>query len=165
MKRGYSLHRIGGILTFVRGQKVKREGMACEWFVQNRAYTDTGMIKGYIVKGEHIRAGSLREAKKINARHRREAAAILWGQRATMRAKEKELEKVTVTFDDSIKAGNCSSGTNEFKRKVETLTGKEVDTLTGKEVMRYGKKFHVELYAKRAVAAAMKREKANSLYD
>jgi hypothetical protein len=66
---------------------------------------------------------------------------------------------VEQTFDDSIKAGNCSSGTNEFKRKVETLTGKEVETLTGKEVMRYGKKFHVELYAKRAVAAAMKREK------
>lgn len=160
IKRGYSLHRIGGVLTFVRGQKVKREGMACEWFEQGRAFTDTRMEKGYIVKGEHIEANSLREAREISARHRREAAATLLGQRAAMRAKESELEKVTVTFDDSIKAGNCLPGTNEFKRKVETLTGKEVETLTGKEVMQYGKKFHVELYAKRAVAAAMKREKS-----
>lgn len=159
IKRGYTLHRIGGILTFVRGQKVKREGMACEWFEQGRAFTDTRMVKGYVVKGEHIEARSLREAKEINARHRREAAATLLGQRAAMRVKENKMEKITVTFDDSIKAGNCLHGTNEFKRKVEAFTGKEVETLTGKEVMQYGKKFHVELYAKRAVAAAMEREK------
>lgn len=158
-KKGWTLHAVGGVLTFIRGKEIKREGQLCEWVVQGREYKDVLLKQGFLVRGEHIEASSLKEARKINAQNRKRAAEALIAERAKINARNKELEKVLVTFTDSIKGGNCEYGTESFRKRVSAEKGEEVEILNAKEVLAYGKKFGLEMYAKRAVASALKREK------
>lgn len=115
------------------------------------------MIDGYLVKGEHIIAKSLDQAKKINAEHRAKALGVLLAQRTREIKKNEKLSKVVVSVEDSLRGGNCIFGTNEFKRKVENAIGHEITNMTADKVMFYAKKFGVEYYANRAVKAAMNR--------
>jgi hypothetical protein len=160
-KKGWTLHAVGGVLTFIRGTEIKREGQICEWVVQGQVYTDTYIKKGYLVRGEHIEAKSLKEARKINARNRKAAAEALIAERAKINARNNKLDKVVVTFEDSLNCGNCEPGTESFRKRVSLEKGEDVEMLNAKEVLAYGKKFGLEMYAKRAVASALKREKNN----
>ena len=151
LKKGYHLFRIGGILTFVRGSKIIRNGMACEWIVQGRAIADIKTVKGYIVKGEHIEAKSLRQAQDINKRNRQKQLNLLLKIR---RESEKENEKLcclNITYEDSIAAGNCHAGTQAFKSRLEAAIGRPAESINGKELMKYAKKFGVERYANRVI--------------
>lgn len=158
-KKGWTLHAVGGVLTFIRGKEIKREGQVCEWVVQGREYTDVMIKQGFLVRGEHIEASTLKEARKINARNRKAAAEALIAERAKINARNSKLEKVVVTFEDSLNGGNCEPGTESFRKRVSADKGEEVEILSAKEVLLYGKKFGLEMYAKRAVASALKREK------
>lgn len=61
--KGYRVRNAAGVLTFYRG-RFNRQGMACEWVEQGRAIADLHTVKGHLVRGEHIQAKSLAEAKK-----------------------------------------------------------------------------------------------------
>lgn len=160
-KKGWTLHAVGGVLTFIRGEEIKREGQVCEWVVQGREYTDVIIKQGFLVRGEHVEASSLKEARKINAQNRKRAAEALIAERAKINARNSKLEKVVVTFEDSLNGGNCEPGTESFRKRVSAEKGEEVKILNAKEVLYYGKKFGLDMYAKRAVASALKREKNN----
>lgn len=68
------------------------------------------------------------------------------------------LEAVRVTFADSINGGNCRPGTLSFVNRVADVLGYEPESLSGAEVLEFGRRFGLELYARRAVKAAARRE-------
>lgn len=161
IKRGYSIRIVGGLLTFYRGE-YKRDGMACEWIEQGRAFADIVTKKGYLVRGEHIEAKTLKEAKCINAEKRKQQAIDLLFARARKAAAEKRLtEKIAnymFTFDDSLNAGNCRPGTQNFKNLVEREVGHEVNEISLADLRKYGKKFNLSYYTDRVITYVMNRK-------
>ena len=164
VKKGYSIRLVGGLITFYRGE-FKRDGMACEWIEQGRAIADIITKKGYLVRGEHIEAKTLKEAKRINAEKRKQQALDLLNARAKRAQKvaEKkqrmeELAKYMFTFDDSLNAGNCRPGTQNFKNLVEKEVGHEVNEISLADLRKYGKMFDLSYYTDRVINYVMNRK-------
>ena len=157
IKRGYTMHLIGGLYTIIKGDRIKRDGMKATWCVQGRSFTETLMVDGYLVKGEHITAKSLEEAKRINKANRAKALVSLLRQRRLNALRDMKLSKIDVTISDSINGGNCQFGTDKFRHNVEELLGHEVTHMSADKLMRYAKVFDVERYALRAVNQAKSR--------
>ena len=164
IKKGYSIRIVGGLITFYRGE-YKREGMACEWIEQGRAIADIVTKKGYLVRGEHIEAKTLKEAKRINAEKRKQQAISLLkahAKRAQEAAEEKrrleELENYMFTFEDSLNAGNCLPGTQNFKNLVERAVGHEVNEISLADLRKYGKMFNLSYYTDRVITYVMNRK-------
>ncbi|MCI6829781.1 MAG: hypothetical protein MR924_11080 [Prevotella sp.] len=164
VKNGYSIRIVGGLITFYRGE-YKREGMACEWVEQGRAIADIVTKKGYLVRGEHIEAKTLKEAKRINAEKRKQQAIALLKSRAKRARKAEdekrrleELEEYMFTFEDSLNAGNCHPGTQHFKDMVEMEVGHEVNEISLADLRKYGKKFNLSYYTERVINYVMNRK-------
>ncbi|WP_308226817.1 hypothetical protein [uncultured Prevotella sp.] len=164
VKKGYSIRLVGGLITFYRGE-FKRDGMACEWVEQGRAIADIVTKKGYLVRGEHIEAKTLKEAKRINAEKRKQQAFDLLNARAkrAQKAAEKkqrmeELAKYMFTFDDSLNAGNCRPGTQNFKNLVEKEVGHEVNEISLADLRKYGRMFDLSYYIDRVINYVMNRK-------
>ena len=164
VKKGYSIRFVGGLITFYRGE-FKRDGMACEWVEQGRAIADIVTKKGYLVRGEHIEAKTLKEAKHINAEKRKQQALDLLNARAkrAQKAAEKkqrmeELAKYMFTFDDSLNAGNCRPGTQNFKNLVEKEVGHEVNEISLADLRKYGRMFDLSYYTDRVINYVMNRK-------
>ena len=164
VKKGYSIRLVGGLITFYRGE-FKRDGMACEWIEQGRAIADIVTKKGYLVRGEHIEANTLKEAKHINAEKRKQQTLDLLAARAkrAQKAAEKkqrmeELAKYMFTFDDSLNAGNCRPGTQNFKNLVEKEVGHEVNEISLADLRKYGRMFGLSYYTDRVINYVMNRK-------
>lgn len=150
LKRGYNVALIGGLITYYRG-KYNRNGMACEWVQQGRAIADLTMVKGYIVRGMHIAAKSLAEAQRINAECRSQMAVTLLNRRAKKIADMAKLSEHEFSFNESIAAGNCTLGTQSFKKKIEAEVGHEVNTINLTDLRKYGVKFGLSQYTERVI--------------
>lgn len=150
IRKGYRVRNVAGVLTFYRG-KFNRMGMACEWVEQGRAIADLRTVKGYLVRGEHIEAKSLAEAKKINAEKRARQALDIINQRARTAEKRDALANYMFTFEDSLAAGNCRPGTHSFKSRVEAAVGHEVETISLSDLEKYGKQFGLKCYTDRVI--------------
>lgn len=157
VRRGWHIFRIGGLLTFVKGRKINREGMACEWVEQGKSIADIRTVKGFLVRGEHIEAKSLKEAKAINAEHRAMQLARLLSARkkAERRAEQAANGTLRITLQDSLNAGNCLPGTSMFKHRYEAAIGHEAKDISIADLRKYGKLFGVEYYAERAIKYAL----------
>ena len=160
IKKGYSIRLVGGLITFYRGE-FKRDGMACEWVEQGRALADIDTKRGYLVRGEHIEAKTLKDAKLINAEKRKQQALDLLNARAkrAQKAAEKkqrmeELAKYMFTFEDSLNAGNCRPGKNLVEREV----GHEVNEISLSDLRKYGKMFDLSYYTDRVINYVMNRK-------
>lgn len=158
IKKGYSLHCVGGLYTIVKGNRINRNGMRCVWCEQGRSFTDTHMVEGFLVRGEHIVAKTLEQAKKINREHRSKALVILQKQRAKNAKMNEDLRRIDVTIEDSLRGGNCLAGTKNFIKKIADVIGMEVTHMSADRVMYFAKRFGVEYFADRAVKAAMNRD-------
>lgn len=157
VRRGWHIFRIGGLLTFVKGRKINREGMACEWVEQGKSIADIRTVKGFLVRGEHIEAKSLKEAKAINAEHRAMQLARLLSARkkAERRAEQAANGTLRITLQDSLNAGNCLPGTSMFKHRYEAAIGHEAKDISIADLRKYGKLFGVEYYAEKAIQYAL----------
>lgn len=109
VKRGYTVQVIGGLITFIKGEDMPRTGFACEWVEQGKRIADITLHKGFVVRGEHIEAKTLKEALRLNSEHRAMKLARLLASRkkAERRKEQKKSGTVKITFADSLKAGNC----------------------------------------------------------
>lgn len=156
IKRGYRVRVVGGLITFYKGE-FKRQGMKVEWIEQGRAIADLTKHEGYLVRGEHIEAKSLREAIRINDEHRAMALARLLSKRkrAERREEEKQNGNLKITFTDSLNAGNCRPGTQEFKNRYEEAIGHKATSISIADLRKYAKQFGVGYYAERAIAYAL----------
>lgn len=157
IRRGYSLFVIGGLITFVKGDKIDRRGMACEWIEQGKAIADIRTVKGYLVRGEHIEAKSLKEAQEVSAERRTLllAQAVAEHKKLRIRNQQKADGTLMITFEDSLKSGNCRPGTASFKHKYEEAIGHEATSISIDDLRKYGKQFGVEYYAERAIRYAL----------
>lgn len=156
IKRGYRVRAVGGLITFYKGI-FKREGMKVDWIEQGRSLGDITKHSGYLVRGEHIEAKSLREAIRINEEHRamKLARVLSKRKRAERREEEKKNGNLKITFADSLKAGNCRPGTQEFKNRYETAIGHKATSISIADLRKYAKLFGVEYYAEQAIEYAL----------
>lgn len=154
LKKGYNIHIIGGLITFVRGE-IKRQGMACEWIEQGRAIDDIETVKGFLVRGEHIVAKSLKEAQRINAEKRSKQALSLLNARSKDQLVYQKLGNHMFTFEESLASGNCRPGTQNFKNRYEAAIGHEATEISLTDLRKYGKKFGLEEYTERVIRYVM----------
>lgn len=156
VKRGYRVRVVGGLITFYKGE-FKREGMKVEWIEQGRSIDDITKHSGYLIRGEHIEAKTLREAVRINEEHRAMKLARLLSKRkrAERREEDKKNGNLKITFADSLKAGNCRPGTQEFKHRYEEAIGHKATSITIADLRKYAKQFGVEYYAEQAIEYAL----------
>lgn len=152
VKKGWHVAHIGGLLTFIKGT-VRRGGQPCEWIEQGRAISDTKTVKGFLVRGEHIEAKDLAEAKRISAQRRSLRCARLLSQRKRASASKAAIEDGTlkITFRDSLAAGNCRPGTEAFRLKYEEAIGHKATSISVADLRQYAKKFNVSYYAERII--------------
>ena len=154
LKKGYNIHIIGGLITFVRGE-IKRSGMACEWIEQGRAIDDIETVKGFLVRGEHIVAKSLREAQRINAEKRNKTAIDLLNARSKNQLVYQKVGNHMFTFEESLASGNCRPGTQNFKNRYEAAIGHEATEISLADLRKYGKLFGLETYTERVIRYVM----------
>ena len=156
LKKGYNIHIIGGLITFVRGE-IKRQGVACEWVEQGRAIDDIETVKGFLVRGEHIVAKSLGEAQRISAEKRSKQALSLMNARNKNKLSYQKLIGHMFTFEESLASGNCRPGTQNFKNRYEAAIGHEATEISLADLRKYGKKFGLEEYTERVIRYVMNR--------
>lgn len=150
LKKGYHIYVIGGLITFVRGE-IKREGVACEWIVQGKAIADIHTVKGYLVRGEHIEAKSLKAAQRISKEHRNKRALEMMNARNKRIALDEKLAKHMFTFEESLASGNCRPGTQNFKNRYEVAVGHDATEISLADLRKYGRKFGLETYTERVI--------------
>lgn len=154
LKKGYNIRIVGGLLTFVRGE-IKRSGMACEWVEQGKAIADITTVKGFLVRGEHIVAKSLKEAQRISAEKRSKQALSLMNARNKNKLSYQKLIGHMFTFEESLASGNCRPGTQNFKNRYEAAIGHEATEISLADLRKYGKKFGLEEYTERVIRYVM----------
>lgn len=152
IRKGFKVAIIGGLITFYRGE-MKREGIACEWITQGKAIADISIEKGFLVRGEHIKAKTLKEAQAISRERRAGVLARLLSARKRVERRREAAENGTlkITFADSVASGNCRFGTADFKHKYEEAIGREAKSITLSDLRKYAKLFGVEYYAERVI--------------
>ena len=156
LKKGYSIYEVGGLITFVRGE-IKRQGVACEWIEQGKAIADIKTVKGFLVRGEHIVAKSLKEAQRISAEKRSKQALCLLNARSKNQLVYQKLGNHMFTFEESLASGNCRPGTQNFKNRYEAAIGHEATEISLTDLRKYGKKFGLEEYTERVIRYVMNR--------
>lgn len=156
LKKGYNIYEVGGLITFVRGA-IKRSGMACEWIEQGKAIADIKTMKGFLVKGEHIVAKSLKEAQRISAEKRSKQALSLMNARNDNKLSYQKLIGHMFTFEESLASGNCRPGTQNFKNRYEAAIGHEATEISLAALRKYGKKFGLQEYTERVIRYVMNR--------
>lgn len=154
VKKGYYIYNLGGLITFVRGE-IKRSGVACEWIEQGKAITDIKTVKGFLVRGEHIVAKSLKEAQHISAEKRSKQALSLMNDRNKNKLSYQKLIGHMFTFEESLASGNCRPGTQGFKNRYEAAIGHEATEISLADLRKYGKKFGLEAYTERVIRYVM----------
>lgn len=154
LKKGYNIYIVGGLITFVRGE-IKRSGVACEWIEQGKAIADIKTVKGFLVRGEHIVAKSLKEAQRINAEKRSKQALSLLNARSKDQLVYQKLGNHMFTFEESLASGNCRPGTQGFKNRYEAAIGHEATEISLADLRKYGKKFGLEAYTERVIRYVM----------
>lgn len=154
LKKGYNIYVVGGLITFVRG-KLNRSGMACEWVEQGKSIADIHTVKGYLVRGEHIVASSLKAAQRISRECRNKKALNLLNVRAKKAINKKKLSDHMFTFEESLAAGNCRPGTQNFKNRYEAAIGHEANEISLSDLRKYGKEFGLKSYTERVINYVM----------
>lgn len=156
LKKGYYIYEVGGLITFVRGE-IKRQGVACEWIEQGKAITDIKTVKGFLVRGEHIVAKSLKEAQRISAEKRSKQALSLMNARNDNKLSYQKLIGHMFTFEESLASGNCRPGTQGFKNRYEAAIGHEATEISLADLRKYGKLFGLQEYTERVIRYVMNR--------
>lgn len=156
LKKGYNIHIVGGLITFVRGE-IKRQGVACEWIEQGKAIADIKTVRGFLVRGEHIVAKSLKEAQRISAEKRSKQALSLMNARNENKLSYQKLIGHMFTFEESLASGNCCPGTQNFKNRYEAAIGHEATEISLADLRKYAKKFGLEEYTERVIRYVMNR--------
>lgn len=107
---------VGGLVTLDAERVGPREYRAV-WAEQSRGVS-LRSVHGWIIRGYHVTANSLEQARARAAIARRPALAAALAWRASSRRDSAALRHVWVGTTDSIAAGNCPAGTDQARRRV-----------------------------------------------
>lgn len=157
VRKGWHVFNVGGLITFVKGGRIDRAGMKCQWVEQGASISDLATVDGYLVRGQHIKAKSLKEAVAANKKSREKQLADILKARHRKSDNYRRLADGTLRISvvDSLESGNCYAGTMNFKNKYEAAVGRKCEDITMADLRKYGKEFGVSLYAERAIRYAM----------
>lgn len=115
---------IGGLIT-LDAEKVGNREYKAVWAEQARGF-DLKSVEGWIIKGHHIRGGTLEAARKKVEKIRSqqvEKALLIRERKNNKKAELKNLKNVWVCVDDSIKSGNCIPGTESMASIIRSKLG------------------------------------------
>jgi hypothetical protein len=101
---------IGGLITLDCEPVGVREYRAI-WAAQSKGF-ELKVAEGWLIRGYHVEGGTLEAARRKEEKARRERLATL--QVAKLGMAGIDLSQVWVTRADSVRAGNCSAGTDSF---------------------------------------------------
>jgi hypothetical protein len=150
---GPSRYLAGGLLHTAWAQLGQREAWAT-WYVQGRG-VELRPQTGYVIRGHHVPAkrqspAALARALRIAA----EARGKTLVARLAARLERRDLRRVWVAVEDSIRGGNCPTGTEQGAAAIWRQIGADgpcairADVLVG---------LRDDAYARRAIAAAIAR--------
>lgn len=137
-----------GLLN-IFAEKIAKNAYRAKWLQQSRGF-GFKVVDGWIIRGVHVTAKDQAAAFKKVAAMRAKSAKVLRIKRIAKRANIAKYAQIWVGVNDSIKAGNCSQGTDQFAKKFSGLGALRADFL-----IEESKKYGVESHAQRAVAAAI----------
>lgn len=109
-KPSWKLEKIEGVFTVI---DTKNPGHVW-WFAQGRGM-EVNPIEGYLYKGVHVQAKNFESAVKKVTAQRNKLAQQLRAKRYTAQHRDELAKSTWITFTDSLKAGNCESGTRSFQ--------------------------------------------------
>jgi len=101
---------IGGLITLDCEPVGIREYRAT-WAAQGKGFA-LKVAEGWIIRGYHVQGGSLQAARRKEEKARRERLAVRQVEKLGMAGVD--LSQVMVMRADSVRAGNCPSGTSSF---------------------------------------------------
>lgn len=113
---------IGGLITILK-RKIEGNLFECEWVSSKgqKQYFEIIKIKGYLYKDYHFIADNIKEAKEIVRLRRIQLAIDEKKRKAEIEinklAEQMRLNRVFVELTDSLNAGNCLAGTQNFAQK------------------------------------------------
>lgn len=141
---------LGGLLTVDCEPVAPREYRAV-WVEQGPGF-GLKLVHGWIIRRQHVRATTLERARKKAKGEREAQARHLWEQRQRVVELGDDLATIEVTRADSLAAGNCKAGTDNFVRS-------RLDFLRGAPSIRADHLLAIEnsVYTRRAIAAARRR--------
>lgn len=111
---GWHLLQIGDVMTAVKGSYNRNKVVEATWWKQSRGM-EVMPIDGYIYKGYHIVAKDEQQAMKKVDKIRKQAACNLLKSRIMAKLQP---NRIWVTLQDSLAAGNCEIGTKNFAERI-----------------------------------------------
>lgn len=141
---------IGGLVT-LDAEKVGNREYKAAWAEQSRGF-DLKTVYGWIIRGYHVKAKTLQAARKKAAKARQlqlNSALKLRAQKSKTRYESEQYKSTWVTVDDSLKSGNCSTGTQQFLKRIKREIG-NVCAIRGDILL----KMQDDYYTRRAVITA-----------
>jgi len=112
---------IGGLVTLDCEPVGVREYRAT-WAAQGKGFA-LKVVQGWLIRDYHVEGGTLEAARRKSEKARRERLATR--QVAKLQLADVDLSQVMVTRADSVRAGNCPSGTSSFiNRHADVLGGR-----------------------------------------
>ncbi|HET8963755.1 MAG TPA: hypothetical protein VFM99_07655 [Chitinophagales bacterium] len=147
---------VGGIIT-VTGELVGRGLRAAKWITKAEGcYDGIEWINGYVAGDYHFTANSVSNAKDIAKRYYAEKRERELKERHNAAALKRSDKKTWVSYEDSLKGGNCSSGTNNFANVIRFNTS-IMGAIRADFLLKKATEHKVLSFAERAVNAAKMR--------
>lgn len=141
-------------LLHLDAEPVGRREYRAVWCEQARGF-DLKKVDGWIIKGHHIKGGTLKMALKKAQEARKKAITAAIRQRQSLHERF-GLKHIWVSVDDSLKAGNCRPATETMRAKIVRTLGGEVGAIRADVLLNLQDDF----YTRRAVATAAARQAA-----
>lgn len=135
-------------LAVIDAERIGNRIYRITWLEQGRGF-DLKAVSGWLIRGVHVQAATLEQARKKAGSARAKAAAAHLAARLV----KTSLNSIWVGLNDSFAAGNCRPSTFAFYEQLKTRFGSEVGGLRADELL----KIRDDLYTRRAVSAAAKR--------
>jgi hypothetical protein len=142
-------------LLVIDAKRVAHREYQVVWVEQSRGVS-LKTVDGWLIRGYHVQAATLDDARKKAAKARKkalDAALALRMQRAIRRADMRALSHIWVSFQDSLDAGNCRPSSDEVRRQLCRSLGGEIGGVRADVLMAH----RDDQWTRRAIAVAAKR--------
>lgn len=146
-------------LALCRAEKIAPREWRVKWIEQSTGVS-LKTVDGWLIRGYHVRAVSIEQARKKASAARKQAVAATIRERQAKLTKRAGLAGVRGIFlatEDSIAAGNCQSATTQFAAQIWREIGASGPCAVRADVVLMARD---DYYTRRALGAALARSEA-----
>ena len=102
-----------GELVIVDAKKIQHREYSVSWLEQGRGF-QLKIVKGFLIRGHHVKSRTIQLArKKAKSDREKTLDQLLQSRRDKKFWSVENLKHIFVSSQDSIRAGNCESGTQQ----------------------------------------------------